>query len=75
MSLALISNAQSSGLIWVALGGNGITDKGAEHLAFALKIQHAPNGPLSRMTTEQGIYEKLTIILAAKWLVMTLLKI
>ncbi len=45
ISLALISNAQSSKLIWLALGGNGITDKGAEHLAFALKIQHVPHGP------------------------------
>jgi hypothetical protein len=54
ISLALISNAQSSGLVWLALGGNGITDKGAEHLAFALKIQHAPTGLTSRMVEEQG---------------------
>lgn len=54
ISLALISNAQSSGLIWLALGGNSITDKGAEHLAFALKIQHAPSGPLAKMTAEEG---------------------
>ncbi len=54
IALALISNAQSSGLIWLALGGNGITDKGAEHLAFALKVQHTPSGPSGRMTDKEG---------------------
>ena len=55
ISLALISNAQSSKLVWLALGGNGITDKGAEHLAFALKIQHVPHGQARSMADKEGM--------------------
>ena len=40
IAIALLSNAQSSQLVWLALGGNQITDRGAEHLAVALKLQH-----------------------------------
>ncbi len=39
MAIALLSNAQDSALVWLALGGNEITDKGAEHLSIALKAQ------------------------------------
>ena len=42
-ALALLSNAQESGLVWLGLGGNEITDRGAEHLAVALKAQHSNN--------------------------------
>ena len=41
VAIALLSNAQESQLVWLALGGNQITDRGAEHLAVALKLQHA----------------------------------
>lgn len=40
IAIALLSNAQESQLVWLALGGNQITDRGAEHLAVALKLQH-----------------------------------
>ena len=40
IAIALLSNAQRSQLVWLALGGNQITDRGAEHLAVALKLQH-----------------------------------
>ena len=40
IAIALLSNAQKSKLVWLALGGNQITDRGAEHLAVALKLQH-----------------------------------
>ena len=40
IAIALLSNAQRSKLVWLALGGNQITDRGAEHLAVALKLQH-----------------------------------
>ena len=40
IAIALLSNAQKSKLVWLALGGNQVTDRGAEHLAVALKLQH-----------------------------------
>lgn len=40
MALALLSNGHDSALVWLALGGNSITDRGAEHFAVALKLQH-----------------------------------
>ena len=40
IAIALLSNAQRSQLVWLALGGNQITDRGVEHLAVALKLQH-----------------------------------
>ena len=40
LAIALLSNAQRSQLVWLALGGNQITDRGVEHLAVALKLQH-----------------------------------
>ena len=40
IAIALLSNAQRSQLVWLALGGNQITDRGAEHLAVALKLQY-----------------------------------
>ena len=40
IAIALLSNAQESQLVWLALGGNQITDRGAEHLAIALRAQH-----------------------------------
>ena len=44
LALALLSNAHESQLVWLGLGGNEITDRGAEHLAVALKAQHSTNG-------------------------------
>ncbi len=41
LALALLSNGQASSLVWLALGGNSITDRGVEHFAVALKLQHA----------------------------------
>ena len=39
LSIALISSCWDSKLAWLALGGNQITDKGAQHLAVALSPQ------------------------------------
>lgn len=52
LALALLSNAHGSQLVWLGLGGNEITDRGAGHLAVALKAQHTSNGHLNN---EEGI--------------------
>ncbi len=56
IALALLSNAQASNLTWLALGGNGITDKGVEHIAVSLKVQHAPQatGLASQLVDDRG---------------------
>ena len=54
LALALLSNAHESGLVWLGLGGNEITDRGAEHLAVALKAQHMTNGHLFMAGGEEG---------------------
>ena len=54
MALALLSNAHDSSLIWLGLGGNEITDRGAEHLAVSLKAQHMTNGHLLLPDGEEG---------------------
>lgn len=52
LALALLSNAHESKLMWLGLGGNEITDRGAEHLAVALKAQYSNNGHFSN---EEGM--------------------
>lgn len=58
LALALLSNAQESQLVWLGLGGNEITDRGAEHLAVALKAQHTNNGHFN----EEGIASLINLI-------------
>ena len=55
LALALLSNAHESSLVWLGLGGNEITDRGAEHFAVALKAQHMTNGHLPTADGEEGI--------------------
>ena len=55
LALALLSNAHDSSLVWLGLGGNEITDRGAEHFAVALKAQHMTNGHLPTADGEEGI--------------------
>jgi hypothetical protein len=64
LALALLSNAHESALVWLGLGGNEITDRGAEHIAVALKAQHMTNGHLLTADGEEGtciviLYRKL----------------
>ena len=58
LALALLSNAHDSHLVWLGLGGNEITDRGAEHLAIALKAQHTSNAHLNN---DEGICNNLSL--------------
>lgn len=63
LALALLSNAHESSLVWLGLGGNEITDRGAEHFAVALKAQHMTNGHLLMADGEEGTCMIIIIVL------------